>query len=413
MNMSCSSYDNSTASPAVILSSAGTVVYRARAGSVFGMPWNALVGTHTIVNGSTDLSSLCALDGTSWDGKVVLGGAFYGPGCSYERRAIAAATRKAAGVLFRGQHHSPFDWDGSSQRGLADSSVALDTEYACIEKAVAELGGEATIQLSPVPTPLSQTWYLALGWAWFAVILAALLVSICVGAWQQWRFWRYGMEMSSRAVVGMEMVMLSMLFIRMLNGPGYDHGWQSLIPHYASRMALSLTFSLHLLAMLLVSKQLRRTQEQVEQRRDAGDVEDEAEGLCTRYGREVHSGFAIFVRARALSASPLMLEGVPLPTDSHAGGLGSFSVSSPSTWRLLSSALPIGKTTCWSASSSSSMCSSWAAWVSTICAPRGRSKGSSAKPRDSLAPPALLHASFSTRGTSSALEFCSCSSLCS
>jgi hypothetical protein len=209
------------------------------------------------------------------------------------------------------------------------------------------------------------------------------------------------------------MVMLSMLFIRMLNGPGYDHGWQSLIPHYASRMALSLTFSLHLLAMLLVSKQLRRTQEQVEQRRDAGDVEDEAEGLCTRYGREVHSGFAIFVRARALSASPLMLEGVPLPTDSHAGGLGSFSVSSPSTWRLLSSALPIGKTTCWSASSSSSMCSSWAAWVSTICAPRGRSKGSSAKPRDSLAPPALLHASFSTRGTSSALEFCSCSSLCS
>lgn len=292
--MSCSSYDNSTASPAVILSSAGTVVYRARAGSVFGMPWNALVGTHTIVNGSTDLSSLCALDGTSWDGKVVLGGAFYGPGCSYERRAIAAATRKAAGVLFRGQHHSPFDWDGSSQRGLADSSVALDTEYACIEKAVAELGGEATIQLSPVPTPLSQTWYLALGWAWFAVILAALLVSICVGAWQQWRFWRYGMEMSSRAVVGMEMVMLSMLFIRMLNGPGYDHGWQSLIPHYASRMALSLTFSLHLLAMLLVSKQLRRTQEQVEQRRDADDVEDEAEGLCTRYGREVHSGFAIF-----------------------------------------------------------------------------------------------------------------------
>ena len=70
----------------------------------------------------------------------------------------------------------------------------------------------------------------------------------------------------------------------------YDIGWQSVIPHYAHRFSLSLAQGAHVFALLLVSKQLRRTEEALGSRNG---------GSCKRCGSSklFHAGLAVFVRA--------------------------------------------------------------------------------------------------------------------
>lgn len=217
----CSFAGSSTA--AVVSDLTGNVTYRAAPSTVFSMPWEGLKGLHTVVLAQTTLKDLCSLEGASWAGSVVLGGDFSGGGCSFERRALAAASRQAAGILFHGWtlgEHQPFDWDGSSQTGLAAGALALNEEYICIQQAVFAAGGQAKIELTPEVTPLSATWYLALGRTLFAVLCVAQTSNVVVGALQQARFHQSGMEIMTRAVVGMEMFSQIMFLVKILNGPG-------------------------------------------------------------------------------------------------------------------------------------------------------------------------------------------------
>ena len=94
---SCSAATGTTVA-AVVINATGHATYRAAVDSVFNMPWGGLSGRLAVVSPPTTLSDLCSLSGSSWDGKVVLGDEFYGPGCSYEYRALVAAKRQAAGV---------------------------------------------------------------------------------------------------------------------------------------------------------------------------------------------------------------------------------------------------------------------------------------------------------------------------
>ena len=290
-------YEVDSAHGAIISDMSGELKYIAVRTAVFQMPWGGLSGQHTIVIPPKE-GDLCLLDGPSWDGKVVLGESFYGPGCSYEQRALAAQRRNAAGILFKGSgEHSPFDWDGSPQQGLANGSVVLALQYDCILAATQAAGGQANIDISPTRTPLSETWYQILGWALFAAIALPLLASVVTGLRQQLSFYHFGMEVATRAIVSMEIVSQSLFLVRMLNGPGYDLGWQSLVPHFVSSLSFSSFQGLHLLALLLVSNQLRRTKLQIGQLivDDGDDDDDAAADICCGCASRVHGVIAIFV----------------------------------------------------------------------------------------------------------------------
>ena len=108
----------------------------------------------------------------------------------------------------------------AAQTGLAAGALALNEEYICIQQAVFAAGGQAKIELTPEVTPLSATWYLALGRTLFAVLCVAQTSNVVVGALQQARFHQSGMEIMTRAVVGMEMFSQIMFLVKILNGPG-------------------------------------------------------------------------------------------------------------------------------------------------------------------------------------------------
>jgi len=263
----------------------GVPIARAGAGNVLEMPWGApLKGMYPVLRPEPGGDGPLCDSGSAveWTGRVVLAAAFYGPGCSYEARARLAAARGARGLLFDGAYHSPFDWDGSSQRMLPDAAVVLHDVYACLDDAVRTalhgVGGDTAVaaaanvtlevNLTSTRTPLAETWYTAYGGGLDALLLLLVLSNVLIGARQQYNFHRVRMEPSTRTVVALEMVSQAMIFVRLLNGPGWDVGWRSVIPHWTYRLTQSLFIDIHMLAMLVVARQLRRTIAQIHTRHD-------------------------------------------------------------------------------------------------------------------------------------------------
>jgi len=275
----CGGRDTSTSTDTgdlMLLRVNGVPIARAGAGNVFEMPWGVpLQGVYPVLRPDPGGDGpLCDAGSVmDWAGRVVLAAAFYGPGCSYEARARLAADRGARGLLFDGAYHSPFDWDGSSRRMLSDAAVVVHDVYACLDDAVrtATHGATATnvtleVNLTSTRTPLAQTWYTAFGGGLDGLLLMIVLSNVLLGAWQQYNFYRVRMEPSTRTVVALEMVSQAMIFVRLLNGPGWDVGWRSVIPHWTYRLTQSLFTDVHMLAMLVVARQLRRTIAQIHRR---------------------------------------------------------------------------------------------------------------------------------------------------
>lgn len=201
----------------------GVPIARAGAGNVLEMPWGApLKGMYPVLRPEPGGDGPLCDSGSAveWTGRVVLAAAFYGPGCSYEARARLAAARGARGLLFDGAYHSPFDWDGSSQRMLPDAAVVLHDVYACLDDAVRTalhgVGGDTAVaaaanvtlevNLTSTRTPLAETWYTAYGGGLDALLLLLVLSNVLIGARQQYNFHRVRMEPSTRTVVALEMV---------------------------------------------------------------------------------------------------------------------------------------------------------------------------------------------------------------
>ena len=130
MATSCEStgYDSETGSVGIrLFNAAGGILASGPAGNVFSSPWSsAMVGNFSML--SVPDAQLCEFPagGTdnSWAGQAIFAGPF-GVGCSYETRARVAQARGASGVLYKGDLHSPFDWDGSAQTGLAPAQTSV------------------------------------------------------------------------------------------------------------------------------------------------------------------------------------------------------------------------------------------------------------------------------------------------
>lgn len=204
-----------------ILNATGHVLYSTATNSIFSMPWGGLSGTFPVlaVNDMTEGSALCGGGESNWAGKIILAGRFYGPGCSFETRA--RNSRNAAGLLFSGSLHNPFDWDGTAHEGLMPSAVANYAVYDCAKSAVLAAGGEATIEITSAQTPLMDAGFQAFSWVFNAPLLIMMWMNIAAAAWQLYRLGNHKVDLSTRAVVCLEATSQLMLFFRQLNGPGY------------------------------------------------------------------------------------------------------------------------------------------------------------------------------------------------
>jgi hypothetical protein len=218
----------------VVRNVTGHVIASAGAGYAFAMPWGGLNGTYPLLHVAVDFTTLCTETAANWAGKVILANSFYGfatsasdsvpIGCSYETRARVAFAQGAAGMLLSGGEHSPFDWDGTSQRDLIPATVLTPDgpggAYECIDNAVVAAGGEATIELQSERTPLLEPWFGAICWVLFTPIVLLAVTNLCVSIWQQWRFSMVPTDASTRVVVGLETLFSVFVILRILNGPG-------------------------------------------------------------------------------------------------------------------------------------------------------------------------------------------------
>ena len=135
-----------------LLDAAGALLASGPVGVLYRAPWGGLVGNFSLY--AVPASELCVAPAggdAAWAGGVVMGGYFTDARCSYETRAAVAGQRGAAGVLFKGYMHSPFDWDGSSQVGLPPADFLRYDVYSCIARNVAVPSSNAMPTLmSPV-----------------------------------------------------------------------------------------------------------------------------------------------------------------------------------------------------------------------------------------------------------------------
>ena len=99
------------------------------------------------------------------------------------------------------------------------------------------------------------------------ILQCIIFAAIATGARQLYRFRGLQVDFSTRLVVCLEMLSQAFFSVRCLNGPGYEHGWQSIIPHWCARLTISLFHDLHMLAMFLVALQLRHTMAQLNKRK--------------------------------------------------------------------------------------------------------------------------------------------------
>lgn len=291
MASSCvsSGYDGATAGVGIrVLDALGGVLANGPTGNVFLPPWRlALNGTYPLLS-VTDSAQLCDPPSSdaanSWADHVVLMGNFYFGGCSYETRARVAQQRGAAGLLFQADLHNSFEWDGSDHTGLPPSAFVYSKVYDCL---FSNATGSASVDILGVDaSPLEGGWYLTLNIILAVIILPLILSNVVLGLWQLHRFHIFSMDSSTKAVVGLEMVSQAIFFAKILNGTGYDHGWPILLPHWASRLTISVYQDIHMIALLLVSKQLRRTVEQINKFRTVSADELGSHNPCRAFCNE-------------------------------------------------------------------------------------------------------------------------------
>ena len=244
---------------ALIVRDANGTALVERSGSTWRLPFGTpLHGTYPIV--AKGPSELCSAD--TWrasSGVVVLGGGFATAGCSREQRARLALSANATGVLFAGQLHSPFDWDGSQldelsrlQTGLADRP-----HYDDVYDAVRNRGGIwLTIDATP-STPLLDLAFASAQWVVCVLLLILIGTNVCYGLWKHTVMMVNGEKGMGRVVIATEALSQSCLFVFSLAGPGFDLTHKLLYPNLCYRLFFSLYFDLHILGILLVSKQLR------------------------------------------------------------------------------------------------------------------------------------------------------------
>lgn len=100
----------------------------------------------------------------------VRAGDFKSDGCSFESRARYAAAANATGLLYLGNLHSPFDWDGTSHAGLPPASILFESVYRCFAEALL-IDGHTTDDgalvgrleaIESTRTPLEEAWYFSL-----------------------------------------------------------------------------------------------------------------------------------------------------------------------------------------------------------------------------------------------------------
>ena len=99
----------------LVLDDAGMVVASAPPLNIYDSVWSPLsAGNYSLLR-EPSAAELCdgPADPSAWAGKLILGGKFaIRTLCPYRQRALVAAQAGAAGILFRGKPHSPFDWSG-------------------------------------------------------------------------------------------------------------------------------------------------------------------------------------------------------------------------------------------------------------------------------------------------------------
>ena len=256
---------------------AGLVVVRNESGAILadlaGSAWHMSFGLPLNGNYSVTLTApanLCreTTVPAQVPGTVVLGGGFYEAECSYETRARVAQRMNAIGIVYSGQLHTPFDWDGTSWDGITLFTAVVGEYadgYAAVAAAVREHGG-ARLEIVTEPTPLDDVPFAIFQWAFFSLLLLPSVVCIVAGTRQLYVLYRAHEQSTARLVISLETVSQALFFVRNLNGPGYDITHQMLIPHFVYRFLFSVFFDIHMLVMLIVSNQLRSTIQQIHRR---------------------------------------------------------------------------------------------------------------------------------------------------
>ena len=258
----------------LVLDDAGMVVASAPPLNIYDSVWSPLsAGNYSLLR-EPSAAELCdgPADPSAWAGKLILGGKFaIRTMCPYRQRALVAAQAGAAGILFRGKPHSPFDWSGWAvdSASLAPASFLFMSTYDCVGAAIgteaAPLqtdGGNLTLAfLESSVTPLVGLYTGAS--IFFAVLCLVLMVcASAFGVYQVSRL-REAIDRSSIAVIALETLSQMFFFLRTLNGPGFDVGYRMVIPHWVYRIMQSLFQDLNMIALLIVGGQLRQTMKQV------------------------------------------------------------------------------------------------------------------------------------------------------
>ena len=259
-----------------VINASGVIVYAA-SDAAWRMPFGVVLdGVFQLVamNSIADLCKIPLNHAPSLTGHVVLGGSFFGAGCSYESRARGAQARNASGIIFSGFMHTPFDWDGTDRSDLASLGTAVIDEangvYDSVQAAVAATRPiKSSIVLHATRTPLLDTSFATFQWALCALILAMCVGNVCTGLVMMVRLLRLRRHDSAKLVVALEVLSQCFFLIRSVAGPGYDLTHPLVLPNFVYRLFLSLWIDCHMLAMVLVFSQLHRTIEQARPRSSA------------------------------------------------------------------------------------------------------------------------------------------------
>ena len=213
----------------LVLDDAGMVVASAPPLNIYDSTWSPLsAGNYSLLREPSE-AELCngPVDPSAWAGKLILGGKFAYIMCPYRKRALVAAQAGAAGILFRGKPHSPFDWSGSADSAsLAPASFLFSSTYDCVGAAIGTKaaplqtdGGNLTLAFfESSVTPLVGLYTGAS--IFFAVLCLVLMVCASgFGVYQVYRL-REAIDRSSIAVIALETLSQMFFFLRTLNGPG-------------------------------------------------------------------------------------------------------------------------------------------------------------------------------------------------
>ena len=258
----------SIATALVVRNASGGVIVEFPPGNAFRMPFGfPLKGTYNV----RVHRDPCSTDAWSdLSGFVVLGGGFDTGGCSREHRTRLGQAANATGIVFAASLHTPFDWDGSTWSELSTVGTAAlwtgDASYAEVSEAIEHRGGVSlTIDATPT-TPLLDLDFAIMQWVLCALLLTFIAGIAVHGMYKTFAMTIHGESGTPRKVVTIETLSVVCMLVRSLAGPGYDLTHQLMYPNLVYRVFESLWADLHLIAMLLISKQLWHNMNLLERR---------------------------------------------------------------------------------------------------------------------------------------------------